>query len=218
LLALLACAAPAARAQSPSPVQAGLGVAAVSDVVVRGMSLSQKQPAPQLRVDLDGAGWYGGALVSRVHPAYRDAQAQWLAYGGYAARLPSGLSWEAGALRSTLGGSGYRYNELYAGLSGDRFAGRLYFSPSYYGDTATLYAELNGSTPLRDGLALLGHLGLLNPLGGTDDEARRRLDLRVGLSLDSGNWNFQLALLANLPRRQGADAPRSLQATVSYGF
>jgi hypothetical protein len=81
-----------------------------------------------------------------------------------------------------------------------------------------VYAELNGSTPLRDGLALVGHMGLLNPLGSAEDEARRRVDLRVGLSLDSGNWNLQLALLANLPRRHGAEAPRALHLSASYGF
>ena len=94
----------------------------------------------------------------------------------------------------------------------------MYYSPSYYGDAPTVYAELNGSRPLRDGLALVGHLGLLRPLRSAEDEARSRIDLRLGLSLDSGNWNVQLALLANLPRRHGAEAPRALQLSASYGF
>jgi uncharacterized protein (TIGR02001 family) len=205
--------------QAQAGVDLAAGAALVSDYVARGMSLSQGRPAPQVRLDLDGGGWYAGALVSRVRLAYIDAQAQVLAYGGYARRLPSGLSWEAGALQSTLAGSSaYRYHELYAGLAGTRLAGRVYFSPSYYGDAATLYAELNGSVPVRDRLAVVGHLGLLHPLGSAEDEARRRLDLRLGLSLDSGNWTFQCALLANFPRRHGADAPRMLQLSASYGF
>ena len=212
-MAALACAPQPARAQ------AGASVTLVSDYVVRGMSLSQGRPVPQLRLDLDAGAWYAGALVSRVRYAGSDAGAQLLAYAGYARRLPSGLSWEAGALRSTFPGDrAYGYDELYAGLAGDRVAGRVHVSPSYYGDAPTVYAELDGSAPLRDGLALVGHLGILQPLAKAEDEARRRIDLRVGLSLDSGNWNVRLALLANIPRRQGPDAPRALQVSASYGF
>jgi uncharacterized protein (TIGR02001 family) len=207
-----------ATAQSEPGAGAGISAALSSEYVARGMSLSRGRPAPQVRVDLDAAGWYAGALLARLRYPYGGARTQGLAYAGYAERLPSGLSWEAGALQSTLGGSAYRYHELYAGLAGDRLAGRVYYSPSYYGDAATVYAELNGSRPLRDGLALVGHLGLLNPLGSAEDEARRRIDLRVGLSLDSGNWNVQLALLANLPHRHGPEAPRALHLSASYGF
>jgi uncharacterized protein (TIGR02001 family) len=213
VLAVLACAPRTAVAQ------AGVAVGLVSDVVARGMSLGRSRPAPQLRLDLDAGGWYAGALVSRARYPYTRSDAQVLAYGGYAGRLASGLGWEAGALRWALAGSSvYRYHELYAGLSGERFAGRIYFSPSYYGDAATVYAELDASVPWRGGLSLIAHLGLLNPLSRAEDEARRRADLRVGLALDRGNWNLQLALLANLPRRHGADAPRALQLSASYGF
>lgn len=216
VLAVLACVPQPAQAQTG--LDAAVVAAVSSDYVARGMSLSDARPAPQLRVDLDAGGWYAGALVARVRYAHADARAQGLVYAGYAQRLPSGLGWEAGALQSSLAGSAYRYHELYAGLAGDRLAGRVYYSPSYYGDVSTVYAELNGSNPLRDGLALVGHLGLLRPLGSAEDEARSRIDLRVGLSLDRGNWNVQLALLANLPRRHGPEAPRALQLSASYGF
>jgi uncharacterized protein (TIGR02001 family) len=215
LLAALPCALPPAQAQA----QFGVTATAASEYVARGISLSRGQPAPQLRVDYDAAGWYAGALLSPVRLDYTGTRAQVLAYGGYAQRINSGLGWEAGVLGATLtDSSAYRYHELYAGLSGEHVAGRVYYSPSYYGDAATVYTELNGSVPLRDGLALFGHAGLLQPLGGAEDEARRRLDLRVGLSLDSGNWNVQLALLASLPRRHGPEAPRALQVSASYGF
>jgi uncharacterized protein (TIGR02001 family) len=203
----------------PAQAQVGVTATATSEYVVRGMSLSQGRAAPQLRLDVDAAGWYAGALLSPARLDYTGTRAQVLAYGGHAWRMQSGLSLDAGVLGATLTDTrAYRYHELYAGLSGERFAGRVYYSPSYYGDAATVYAELNGSAPLRDGLALVGHVGLLQPLGSADDEARRRLDLRVGLSLDSGNWNVQLSLLANLPRRHGPDAPRALQVSASYGF
>jgi uncharacterized protein (TIGR02001 family) len=217
VLAAFAC------APQPAQAQGGVDAAVVSSLasehVVRGMSLSQGRPAPQLRLDLDAGAWYAGALLSRARYAYTDVHAHVLAYAGYADKLRSGLGWEAGALRSQLAGSsGYRYHELYAGLAGDRLGGRVYFSPSYYGDAPTVYAELNGSAPLRDGLAVVGHLGLLHPLRKAEDEARRRIDLRVGLSLDSGAWNVQLAFLANLPRWNGPGTPRALQLSASYGF
>jgi uncharacterized protein (TIGR02001 family) len=221
-LVALACAAQPAQAQAQAQNGLGVGVgvsaAASSDYVARGMSLSRGRVAPQLRVDFDAGGSYAGALAARLRYAWADARTEGLVYAGYAQRLPSGLGWEAGALQSTLGGSAYRYHEFYAGLAADRLAGRVYYSPSYYGDAATIYAELNGSKPLRDGLALVGHVGLLRPLGSAEDEARSRIDLRAGLSLDSGNWNVQLALLANLPRRHGPEAPRALQVSASYGF
>lgn len=220
LARLLVCLLPALPCLlPPAQAQVGLTAAAASEYVARGMSLSQGRPAPQLRLDLDAGGWYAGAVLSPARFDETGTRTQVLAYGGRAQRLASGLGWEAGVLGASLAGTrAYRYNELYAGLSGKRVAGRIYYSPSYYGDTATVYAELNGSAPLRDGLALVGHVGLLHPLGSAEDEARRRLDLRVGLSLERGNWNVQLALLANLPRRHGPDAPRALQVSASYGF
>jgi uncharacterized protein (TIGR02001 family) len=221
----LPCCVLAAMACAPRLVQAQGGVdvtaapAIVSEYVVRGMSLSRGRPAPQLRLDLDAGNWYAGVLASRVRYPYAEPNTQVLAYGGYARRMDSGLSWEAGALHSSFTTDGaYRYHELYAGLAGDRLAGRIYYSPSYYGDASTVYAELNGNVPLRDGLALLGHLGVLHPLGSAEDEARRRVDLRVGLSFDSGGWNLQVAVLGNLPRRHGDEAPRAVQVSVSYGF
>jgi uncharacterized protein (TIGR02001 family) len=216
-MAALACAPQPAGAQAR--LDAALVATLASEHVVRGMSLSQARAAPQLRLDLDAGAWYAGALLSRARYAYTDAQGQVLAYAGYASRLPSGLSWEAGALRARLvGSSAYGYHELYAGLAGERLGGRVYYSPSYYGDARTIYAELNGNAPLRDGLALVAHFGLLHPLGSAEDEARRRIDLRLGLSFERGNWNVQLALLANLPRRHGPEAPRALQLSASYGF
>jgi uncharacterized protein (TIGR02001 family) len=207
------CALPLAQAQI------GVGATVTSEYVARGMSLSQGRPVPQLRVDVDTGGWYAGALVARISPPDSDANMLLLAYGGYARRLPSGLSWEAGALNSTFAGAPeYRYHEFYAGLAGERLAGRVYFSPSYYGDASTLYAEVNGTYPLRDRLALVGHLGLLRPLGSAEEEARQHVDLRVGVSVNTGNWHVQFALLANAPRRRGDDAPRALQVSASYDF
>jgi len=71
----------------------------LSDYRYRGVSLSRNRPAAQLAVAYDDAsGWYGGAFASTVqlvYPATRELQV--VSFAGYARRLPSGLSWEAGA-------------------------------------------------------------------------------------------------------------------------
>jgi uncharacterized protein (TIGR02001 family) len=216
----LAFAAIAALALHAAHAQVSASASVTSEYTQRGKSLSKGRVAPQLRVDYDTpSGWYAGALVSRAALPYSDTSAQVVAFGGYAQQLASGMTWEAGALdASFVGDQEYRYHEFYAGLARDRIAARVYFSPSYYGGGKTLYAELNGSYPLRDNLALVGHIGLLHPFSAGGEEDRQRLDLRIGLGYDVGDWNFQVALLANGPRRRGPDAPRAIAVSVTYGF
>jgi uncharacterized protein (TIGR02001 family) len=200
--------------------QTSVTASVASEYSARGKSLSKGRVAPQLRVDYDAAsGWYAGALLSRAALPYSDADAQVVAYGGYAQTLAPGTTWEAGVLdASFVGDNEYHYHEFYAGLAKDRIAARVYFSPSYYGGGKTVYAELNGSYPLQGGLAIIGHAGLLHPFSAGDEEERDRLDLRIGMGYDVGAWNFQVALLTSGPRRQGADAPRAVAVSASYGF
>jgi uncharacterized protein (TIGR02001 family) len=214
--AALALAMPAARAQA----SAGATASITSEYSSRGMSLSGGHPAPQLRLDVDGSdGWYGGALLARVALADSAARLQVVAYGGYAHELAPGTSWEAGALDVSFAhGEQYRYHEFYAGLTRDRLTARLSYSPSYYGGGKTLYAELNGSYPLAERVSLTGHAGVLHPLGRADDETEDRLDLRLGVGVDFGDCNVQLALLASTPRPRGREVARALALSASYAF
>jgi uncharacterized protein (TIGR02001 family) len=215
----VACLA-AAVALEPACAQLSGSASATSEYVQRGRSLSKGRLAPQLRLDYDAAsGWYGGALLSRAALPYSDANAQLVAYGGYTRQLAPGMAWEAGALdASFVGDQEYHYHEFYAGLSRDGIAGRVYFSPSYYGGGKTLYAELNGSWPLRERLSLVGHVGLLHPFSADHEEDRQRVDLRIGLGYDVGAWNLQVAWVASGPRRHGPDEPRALSVSASWGF
>jgi uncharacterized protein (TIGR02001 family) len=215
-----AAVAVAAVALQAAHAQTSVTASVASEYSARGRSLSKGRVAPQLRVDYDAAsGWYAGALLSRAALPYSDAEGQVVAYGGYAQTLAPGTTWEAGVLdASFVGDQEYHYHEFYAGLAKDRIAARAYFSPSYYGGGKTLYAELNGSYPLQGRLALVGHVGLLHPFSADSEEDRQRLDLRLGLGYDVGAWSFQVALLASGPRRQGADAPRAVVVSASYGF
>jgi uncharacterized protein (TIGR02001 family) len=210
--------AAAAFTVAPALAQTSVSASITSEYSVRGISLSRGRPAPQVRLDVDGAaGWYAGAMASRIALLDSESNIQLIAYGGYAQRLPSGFTWEAGALKVWFpGDESYRYHEFYAGLARDRVGGRLYVSPSYYGGGSTAYAELNGSYPLRDRTTLIGHVGLLHPFGG--GEARNRLDLRLGIAVDVGNCNLQLALLASGPRRGGPAAARALVLSAMYAF
>jgi uncharacterized protein (TIGR02001 family) len=209
-----------AGAAQPARAQVSFTASVASEYSARGKSLSKGRLAPQLRVDVDAAsGWYAGALLSRAALPYSDTDAQVVAYGGYAQEMVPGTTWEAGVLdASFVGDQEYHYHEFYVGLARDRLAARVYFSPSYYGGGKSLYAELNGSWPLRERLALVGHVGLLHPFSADHEEDRQRLDLRVGLGYDVGAWNFQLALLASGPQRHGEDAPRAISLSASYGF
>jgi uncharacterized protein (TIGR02001 family) len=204
----------------PAGAQTSVNASVTSEYSARGMSLSKGRVAPQLRVDYDAAaGWYAGALLSKAALPYSDAKAQTVVYGGYAQTLAPGTAWEAGALRASfVNEHEYGYNEVYVGLAHDRVAGRVYFSPSYYGGGKTMYSELTASYPLRDRLALIGHLGWLHPFSQRGERTRERIDLRVGLGYEAGLWNFQVAVLASGPRRRGPDAPRAVAVSASYGF
>jgi uncharacterized protein (TIGR02001 family) len=202
--------------------QASASVSLASEYSVRGVSLSDGRPAPQLSVAYDAAqGWYAGVfaapgLALGGRSGVNSGVTQLVAYGGYARRLASGLSWEAGA--SSTGfqhASEYDYRELYIGMASDRVSGRVYFSPAYYGyGGRAAYGELNGFYPLREHLKLVAHIGALHPQAAA---ARDRIDLRLAIGYDSGDCNVQLAWLAG-NRRGEVRAPRalSLSATVSF--
>lgn len=209
----------AVLAAGPAHAQASLSAAITSEYSVRGVSLSRGRPAPQLRVDYDApGGWYAGALASHAVLPDNESGVQLIAYGGYAQRLPSGFTWEAGALDSSfVHGKEYRYHEFYAGVARDRVGGRLYFSPSYYGGPKTAYAEVNTSYPLRDRLTLLGHIGLLHAFSGGSGETRNGVDLRLALGLNLGDWNVQLAVLGRTPGA-GVREPRAVAISASYAF
>lgn len=173
-------------------------VALQSDYRYRGQSLGDSRPSPQLTLNLDNAsGWYGGLYASGTSIGeQRGAKLQ--AYAGYALRLRSGWSVEAGCSRATYTQlhSG-DYNECYAGASGERLTTRLYYAPRYFGGTArAVYGELNLFHPLHPGVNLIAHAGVLRTLRGREwpaTPASSRYDFRLGASVPFGNWTVQLA-------------------------
>jgi uncharacterized protein (TIGR02001 family) len=227
---LVACIALLAAGMSAAHAAHGQTSASVSlatEYSVRGVSLSEGRPAPQLSLAYDAAqGWYAGALAApRLVLGDRPDVTELVAYGGFARRLPSGLSWEAGASSTAfLNASEYNYREVYAGMASDRLSARLYLAPAYYGFGGRVaYGELNGFYQLRERVKLIGHVGALHGLRGRVANARDRIDLRLAIGIDVGDCNVQLAWLGTAgigsgPVRGDSRSPRALVLTASYSF
>jgi uncharacterized protein (TIGR02001 family) len=172
----------------------------VSDYRFRGVSLSHNRPAAQVAVAYDDAsGWYGGAFASTVQLVYpTNRELQLVSFLGYARRMPSGLSWEAGADYSLItGAQSYSYSEAYVGLSSENVNARLYYAPRYFGqDTDVIYGEINAAQRLLDRVRLLAHAGALhnNSDGAYNQRPDHRIfDVSVGVAFDLDRFNVQLS-------------------------
>ncbi|MGM9484479.1 TorF family putative porin [Roseateles sp. NT4] len=174
-----------------------------TDARERGMSYSANKPSAQLGLAWDGdAGWYGGAQLGHARFSQHQGAALQL-YGGRVFGVAPGLDGEAGVVAHAYENvSSYDYQEVYAGLLGERWNLRAYFSPDYYGiGQRSLYTEFNLRWPLAPRLAALGHVGLLHgsgePPSYVESRGSTRLDLRVGASWQLGaSSELQLVWIA----------------------
>jgi uncharacterized protein (TIGR02001 family) len=170
----------------------------LSDYRFRGVSLSQDKPAAQVTVAYDDPhGWYTGAFASTVRLARSGGDLQAVSFLGYASRLPSGLSWDAGADYSAYAGiRRYNYAEMYVGIASENVSARLYYSRRYFGHgTSAVYGEIDSSRPLFDRVRLLAHLGVLRSGGhayyGPSD--RLLFDARAGVGIALDGFSVELA-------------------------
>jgi uncharacterized protein (TIGR02001 family) len=196
----------AAHAQATAQVSGS--VAIVSDYVYRGISLSEGKAAPQLTLVYDHPdGWYLAGFVSNS----RRSGAQYI---GYAQRLSLGSSWEAGV--SNHAASDMNFQEVFAGLAGERVSARVSYAPNYLGQgVRTVYGEVNASLRLGDKLNLFGHAGYFASLSdGWGKAPIRRADARIGLGFNLESWEFQLAW-AGAHQRRAASAPYAVQGSDS---
>lgn len=169
-----------------------------SEYRYRGQTPGDGGPVPQLTLNLDGAGgWYLGGFASAMSiGTLKGYKLQ--AYAGYARRLGSGWSWEAGC--SHIAYTQVHVNdfqECYGGLSAELVSTRLYYSPRYLGYTArVLYGEVNLFYPLHPSVNLVAHAGLLRNLSNgiwPGIPAKSRYDARLGVSIPIDNWTLQVA-------------------------
>lgn len=225
--ARVAVAAASLLAAGGVQAQASGSVSLASEYSARGVSLSNGRAAAQLSLSYDAAqGWYAGAFAAPgLTQAGRSGVTKLVLYGGYAHRLPSGLSFEAGASSTSFSQlSFYNYREIFLGVAADRLSGRVYLAPAYYGYAGRVaYAELNGFYPLHERVKLIAHAGVLHGLSGLAARYRDRVDMRLAVGVDAGKCNFQLAWLGASSIGSGAvrggdRAPRALVLSASYPF
>lgn len=180
--------------------QVSARVSLVSDYRFRGVSLSDERPALQASIAYDHAdGGYAGVFASsvRIGPDY-GTQAQLVPYVGYARRLGSGLSWDAGVQYALFtGNADYDYPEFHIGLTSSHLSARLHYAPRYFGVSApVLYGEIDGAYAVTSQVRLLGHAGWLHRGGDGDlDEylERHRFDVRIGIGVAPAGFDLQLA-------------------------
>lgn len=206
-------------------------VSVVSDYRYRGITLSEQKPAAQLGVTYDDpAGWYAGVFGSTVRlapPAGPSFQA--MAFAGFASRLPSGISLEAGGDYSAFTGAGSDdYGEIFLGVATENLSARIYYSPRYYGQSANaVYAEINGALPLGDRVRLLVHVGYLSTRAGYgypgSPSDQHVVDARIGLGAVFDLIQVELAWVGISDkylayRITGNDSPNTVVLTLSHAF
>lgn len=202
----------------------------VSDYRYRGVSLSDRQAAAQAAIAYDHvSGWYAGGFGSstRIGSAHEEIGFQMLVYGGYASRLSSRSSWEAGVLRYAYPESReareYDFTEVYAGLASGGFSGRVFHSPDYLGfRQRSWYLQGAYVRSVSDAVSLYAQGGVLW-LASTDPQVPspafpRRADLRFGIQYTWRALQFDLALAASdIPNGECAGGRRQCEAGVVFG-
>jgi len=121
--------------------------------------------------------------------------------GGYARRLRSGVTLDAGALHSIYSyhARGYETSdtEIYAGAAYKFLSSRIYYSPHYFGSGfQSVYGELDANFSPAKHLNFNAHVGLLGWLHTPDDgyHYRTEQDWRIGATREFG----RLAVHADL--------------------
>jgi uncharacterized protein (TIGR02001 family) len=205
-------------------------VSAVSDYRYRGVTLSDRKPAVQVGATYDDPlGWYAGAFGSTVRlapPAGPNVQA--IAFAGYALRLTSGVSLEAGGDYSAFtGASSDNYGEFFVGAATDKLSARVYYSPKYFGQQANaVYGEINATLPLIDRVRFLAHIGLLRtsyPAIYGQQSEQHVVDGRIGLGVDVDLFHLELAWVGTSAayaayQITGSKSPNTVVLSLSRSF
>jgi uncharacterized protein (TIGR02001 family) len=189
---------------APATAQVGTAISLFSDDRFRGYSLSGGRPVAILDLSYDAPdGFYAalsGSIVATRHDGVQPLGVQ--LNGGYAKRLSSGLTVDAGVVHSnyssyTTQGSRKTYTEMYAGLAGKLLSSRISVSPDYLRPGAwTVYSQADVNLPAAKKLHVIGHLGMLVPLNKRRDvdTYRPQFDWRLGLARDLGRVSASVAV------------------------
>jgi uncharacterized protein (TIGR02001 family) len=208
-------------------------VSVVSDYRYRGITLSDQKPAAQFGLTYDDpAGWYAGAFGSTVRlaqPAGPGFQA--MVFAGFAARIGSGLSVDAGGDYSAFtGAAGENYGEVYLGVATENVSARIYYSPDYFGQRANaVYGEINAVQSLIDRVSLLLHVGFLTTRAYSPSSpyvsrsSQNVVDSRIGFGANFDLFRLELAWVgiskSNVAYQiTRSKSPNTVVLTVSHAF
>jgi uncharacterized protein (TIGR02001 family) len=195
---VLACVGVLAPTRAGAQADISGSVALQSEYRYRGQNPGKGSAVPQLTVNVDGvAGWYLGGFASAMTIGALEGY-KLQGYAGYAQRMRSGGSWEAGCSRITYTQlHDTDFSECYAGLSFERGSTRIYYSPKYFGYPArTMYAEASAFYPVHPRFNLIAHAGVLHNLSGgywAGIPTSSRIDARIGVGIPFGNWTMQIS-------------------------
>jgi uncharacterized protein (TIGR02001 family) len=201
----------AAGCCGPASAQVAGRIGVQSDYLLRGASITRHRAVGTLDLSYDfpvGVYLNGstfGALPSGGHLGLVGL----IGDIGYARRLSSKLSVDAGVTRTQYIGVGARgysvgYTELYGGLSGRHLSARLYYSPDYFRPgVQTLYGEVGGDIGLVAGVRLNGHVGTVVYLDrpAALPPARTQYDWMVGLFRQFGPVDLHMAVSGGGPEQ-----------------
>jgi uncharacterized protein (TIGR02001 family) len=203
LVGLSLAAALAAGWSSPARAEVGFAASLTSDYRVRGISLSDRQPALSLQVAYDDpSGVYASAtFVAAGGVHYGVQQIGLSANVGYALRTARGANLDFGLSAADYHlpserRYGLSYAEVYAGISNQNLSAHLYYSPNYLGqDVQTLYLAVDATTRPRGRFRLFAHAGVLAPVSAAPAYGLRRpqFDFKAGVAATLGRCETQLA-------------------------
>jgi hypothetical protein len=165
-------------------------------------------------------------------PLGSSSNFQAIVYAGYAARLASGISVEAGGDYSAFAGSNdLNYGEVFVGGAIENLNARLYYAPRYFGQMSNaFYGEINMMQPLFDGVRLHVHAGFLRHrydsiyglLYGVPP-IQNVFDGRIGLRADLDPFQLEIAWVGVSNHTAsylitGRYSPNGVVAVVSFSF
>jgi len=218
-------------AAAPACAQISGSVSIESDYRYRGYSLSAGRPIA--RADLgydDKSGVYlNGAAIAVLRADDRLALLGGQANIGYAARIGSRTTIDAGVMRAEYSSSGsarrpFHYTEAYVGLATRGIATRVSYSPDYfYAGRSTLYFEVEAVAHPAPNWSLSGHVGGLAYLGKTPlYSSSTNYDWRLGVARRLGAFDLHLSLTGGGPGRDyyrsGYRSKTAVVAGASFAF
>ena len=191
----------------PALAQVAFSVAAESDFRLRGSSLSGNRPVLTAQASYDDpSGLYANLSATGVHRSDGVDLLNLLGNVGYAKRLSSAVSIDAGLVHSRYRWGNQpnpssRRTEAYVGVTVKDVGARLSYSPHYFEEgISMLYGEVEAGFQPAPDWRLSAHAGLLTLLEvpGASGGATRR-DWRVGISRQWGAFEIHSALSGGGP-------------------